>query len=393
MGVSVRKKDKKSGEWWIFIHHGNQRKSKKIGTNKAEALRLAKIIEGQLAAGSLGVLEGHKEKKTVAQYAEIWLSTVVPATLKASTADDYRGIVKKHIKKSFLANKPVDYVTQWDVETFLLKKREKYAHSTVVHIKNVLGGIFRVAHKDKAIIGNPAHGISLGKKSDESRKPKIEPLTIEETNQLLYTFAEHKSQHYPITLLLVSTGMRIGEACALQWRDIEFDDRSIIVRRNYVRQRVEESTKNSQDRKVDMSIDLLNCLKKLKNKRLKAAIKNGHNDISKDWLFPAVSDESIPLNYQTWRRDVFQPMLTKAELRKIRIHDLRHTFASIMIEKGVDLVYIKDQLGHSSIKVTVDVYGSMVKRSDKPVDILDGLLHSSAPYAHPETKKDSAKKG
>ncbi len=83
-------------------------------------------------------------------------------------------------------------------------------------------------------------------------------------------------------------------------------------------------------------------------------------------------------------------MLDKAEIRRIRVHDLRHTFASIMISKGGDLVYIKDQLGHSSIKVTVDVYGSMVKRNDKPVDMLDGLLHSNAPHAHPETEKDLA---
>lgn len=392
MSVKVRKKGD-GKEWWIFIHHNGKRRSKKIGNNKAEALRLAKVIEGQLAAGSLGVLDIQKEKKTVMQFAEIWLSTVVPATLKASTADDYRGIVKKHIKTSFLANKPVDTVTQWDVETFLLKKRKTYAHSTAVHIKNALGGIFKVAHKDKAIQGNPAHGISLGKKSDESRKPKIEPLTVTETNKLLSTFAEHKDQHYPIALLLVSTGMRIGEACALQWGDVDINDRSIIVRRNYVRKRIEESTKNSQDRKVDMSIDLVTCLKRLKKERAKVALKDGRNDISKDWIFPAVSDESTPLNYQTWRRDVFQPMLTKAELRKIRIHDLRHTFASIMIEKGVDLVYIKDQLGYSSIKVTVDVYGSMVKRSDKPVDILDGLLHPNAPYTHPGKIKGLTKTG
>ena len=87
-------------------------------------------------------------------------------------------------------------------------------------------------------------------------------------------------------------------------------------------------------------------------------------------------------------------MLKIAELRKIRVHDLRHTYASIMISTGVNLVYIRDQLGHSSIKVTADVYGHLLKgNAEKPVDVLDTMLHPSAPYTHPKTKKELTKNG
>ena len=80
-------------------------------------------------------------------------------------------------------------------------------------------------------------------------------------------------------------------------------------------------------------------------------------------------------------------MPSKAGLRRVRIHDLRHTYASIMISTGCNLVYLRDQLGHSRIKVTADTYGHLLKGdAEKPVDALDNLLDSNAPSAHPKKK-------
>jgi len=85
---------------------------------------------------------------------------------------------------------------------------------------------------------------------------------------------------------------------------------------------------------------------------------------------------------------IFYPLLDKVGLREIRIHDLRHTYASIMISTGVNLVYIRDQSGHSSSKITADVYGHLLRgNAEKPVDILDSMLHPTAPQSHPKTKQ------
>ena len=96
----------------------------------------------------------------------------------------------------------------------------------------------------------------------------------------------------------------------------------------------------------------------------------------------------IDLNH--WRKRVFHKALEKAKLRKIRIHDLRHTFASLLIDDGASLVYIKEQLGHASIKTTVDVYGHLIKGGNKgAVDKLDDQpLHPFAPQAHPDAKNE-----
>jgi integrase len=88
------------------------------------------------------------------------------------------------------------------------------------------------------------------------------------------------------------------------------------------------------------------------------------------WVFP--NREGDALDGDNLRRRVFQPALTKANLRHIRIHDLRHTFASLLIQHGESLAYVRDQLGHSSIQVTVDVYGHLVPGSNRAaVDRLD----------------------
>ena len=88
------------------------------------------------------------------------------------------------------------------------------------------------------------------------------------------------------------------------------------------------------------------------------------------WVF--TNREGQPLDGDNVRRRVFSKALSKAKLREIRIHDLRHTFASQLIQQGESLAYVRDQLGHSSIQVTVDVYGHLVPGSNRAaVDRLD----------------------
>ncbi len=311
--------------------------------------------------------------------------------MKASTQDDYIFIIGKHLKPAPFYNKPVDEITKGQIKRFLRAKLTGgLALSTVTHIKNALGGVLNEAVDDEVIQVNPSHGIKLGTKDGDSRKPKIEPLEIEEVNRLLSACQETKPHHKPLLMVLITAGLPIGEASALQWRDYFFlDDRTILVQRNYVRYRVEDSTKNGKSRRVDMTGQLAACLRQLKQERAKEALSKGQGSISEDWLFKAIKDPSLPVNYRTWRRDVFFPLLEAAKVRRIRVHDIRHTYASIMISTGCNLVYLRDQLGHSSIKVTADVYGHLLRgNKEKPVDALDGLLHSLAPQAHPKTEKE-----
>ena len=92
-----------------------------------------------------------------------------------------------------------------------------------------------------------------------------------------------------------------------------------------------------------------------------------------------------------WRRRVFYKVLEKAGLRRIRIHDLRHTYATLRISKGDNIADVSKQLGHHSVKLTLDTYYHWIPGKKKSeVDELDDLtfLHPSAPYTHPGRSED-----
>ena len=88
-----------------------------------------------------------------------------------------------------------------------------------------------------------------------------------------------------------------------------------------------------------------------------------------EWVFPSLEGTALE---ERNVRHVFTRMLEKAELRQIRVHDLRHTFASLLLQQGESVVYVKEQLGHGSIQITVDTYGHLIPGANRAaVDRLD----------------------
>ena len=108
----------------------------------------------------------------------------------------------------------------------------------------------------------------------------------------------------------------------------------------------------------------------LRDKRLLESFLKGKNDISDELVF--LSPDGTILDPDNLYHRYFQPVLKKAGLRKIRLHDLRHTFGSLLIQSGASIVYVKEQMGHSSIQVTVDIYGHLISGANVSfVDRLD----------------------
>jgi integrase len=119
-----------------------------------------------------------------------------------------------------------------------------------------------------------------------------------------------------------------------------------------------------------MSLELSQTLKELSTDRqLEAAANGGAKDAS-EWVF--CSETGGLLDPDNLRKRVFAGLLKRAELRRVRFHDLRHTFASLLLQQGESPVYVKEQMGHSSIQVTVDLYGHLIPGGNKQaVDRLD----------------------
>ncbi len=383
MGVRVRQKVKGKGNpWWVFISHNGQRASRKVGDKKA-AESVASEIRAKIQLGEFG-FEEQKPVPTFKEYADSWIKNTVPATCKQSTLRDYQDMLRIHVLPVFGDLKITD-ITRGKVKSFLLGKLNNgLAVNTVKHYRNCLSGVFNLAIDDETIQANPAKQLGKGFLRTKDVKADINPLTSEELKVLLGAVSEHFPEHFTLFLLLARTGMRIGEALALQWDDVDFDKRFIEVKRSYVRGRI-STPKNSKTRRVDMSLQLAEALKAQKQWFMLKLV-GSQNDAQ--YVF--TNKEGGLIDISNWRNRVFNKALTKAEVKKIRIHDLRHTYATLRISKGDNIAYVSKQLGHHSVKFTWDVYYHWVPSMKKSeVDELDdpSLKHPSAPPLHPDHQK------
>ena len=379
MGVKVRQKTKGKGQpWWVFVSHNGKRTSRKVGDKKA-AKDVASKIEAKLQLGEFG-FEEKKKILTFKEYADLWLRSDIPALCKKSTGENYRGFLNKHILPVF-GNLKVTDINRGKVKNFLLETvGSGYSKSYADQFKNVISGVLNKAVDDEVIQANPA--LQLGKNflKAKDQKDTINTLTSEGLKQLLDIVEGYFSGDYPLFLLLARTGLRIGEALALKWDDLDFNDRSIEVCRNFYRNRITKP-KNGKTRLVDMSLQLSKTLKAHKLSCKKKGLVLGLGDLP-EYVFTNKYGRLI--NLYEWRKQIFYKVIKKSGVKKIRIHDLRHTYATLRISKGDNVADVSNQLGHHSVKFTMDTYYHwMPGKKKSEVDGLDDLIHPNAPYMHP----------
>lgn len=233
------------------------------------------------------------------------------------------------------------------------------------------------------MIANPAARLGRFNHQKDTKK-KIDPLTRAEIYTVLEKAREKMPEHYPMLLCAVRTGMRAGELAALQWQDVDCAGRFIEVRRNNPRGEI-VTPKNGKTRLVDMSLQLTNVLDALLAQRKAEAVKispQEKNDVIGRVMESAVFTRSDGRRFDPndLRRQIFYKVLSLAGMRRVRFHDLRHSFASLLIQRGENLVHVKDQLGHSSIQMTVDIYGHLIPCSNRSaVDKLDDMASGESP--------------
>ncbi len=390
MGVTVRQKKRGKGKpWWVFVCHNGERQSMKIGDRKA-ADKVASALREKIRKGQLDLSKPEeKPVPTFGEYSKLW-ADYIGTVRRESTHDRYQELLRNHVLPVF-ETKRLNEITRGDVRDFLVSKlnaktmkdKEGYSRATMCVLRDVLSGVFNFAVDEEIISVNPMTGIT--KRLELNRKdykPEIHPLTMEELAKFLSVCQTHYSEFYPFFLMAARTGMRLGELLAVQWGDIDFNSSFIWVRRSYRRGRI-TATKNGKDRKVDMSGQLAATLKRLRVQRKKEALRGGLGEMP-ELIFHT---EARPIE-QNYIRRVFKRALKKAELREIRLHDLRHTFASLLLTQKETPVYVKEQLGHSSINITVDIYGHLIPGSNKKaVDKLDDLDASTCTLYAPASQK------
>ena len=178
-------------------------------------------------------------------------------------------------------------------------------------------------------------------------------------------------------------GLRLGELLGLTWSDVE-------PHRIYVRQQLEAVTGHFTQPKTKAGtrfVELPSFVMRRLNE-WRVACPNGEHNL----CFP--NSQGGPMNDRNFRSRMFYPALRRAKLRRIRVHDLRHTAASSMIATGADLAAISRQLGHANIQITLSTYTHwFAKRNDSGLGAkLEAMLAKEAgPFSAPNQKMPTTK--
>jgi len=375
MGVLVKERIK--GEWWIFINHKGKRKAKKIGKDKRTAMEVAKKIGARLTLGEFDIEEEKKTIPTFKEYSDLWLSSYIKPLRRSSTHERYQEVLKRHVYP-VIGEIPLDQIKRANIRDLLLDLHGKgLSKATVSFIKNVISGPMVYAMDAELIPANPTTGLIKSLHMEQDRREHVSPLTKEEVNLFLKTCAEHMGEHYPFFLCAFRTGARLGELLALQWGDVDWNGKFIEVKRSYKRGRL-SPTKTGKARRVDMSNQLIEALQGLLTVRKREGLEMGLGEVVEGMFYR----QGKPMEQNHIRR-VFKRILRKAGLRDIRFHHIRHSNASLLLSDGASLVYVKEQMGHSSIEMTVDIYGHLIPSSNREaVNRLD--TQPNATQAQPE---------
>jgi len=370
MRINVREKRKGSGVYYLFLTDAGERKALAIGS-KEQAETLQVELYAQYITGGLDISripkpgQTMRKASTLAEYAAEWINKA--DWLKPQTIKGYKSIITRHIAPSPIGAMPVNTVDQKAVKEFLSALRASgISHARTLRIKATLSSVLSSVAQDDDFPGfiNPVPGLRVHK--DHSVQTSVpEPLSAKELDLYLRTMRTEKTEYYPLFFLLARTGLRIGEAIALSWEDVNPEDRQIRVRRSWGNGRY-TTPKSGRSRIVPVTPELHDILKVLKASHMLL-------DPRQELVFPGKTGK--PLSASNLYSRVHKPVLAKAGLRHIRIHDLRHTYATLRLRLGHALVDVSKALGHADTGITSRIYYHAVPRTDD-VEILDRLVTS-----------------
>lgn len=271
--------------------------------------------------------------------------------------------VLKSIIQPFFNDILLKDVTPYILQTFINNIYAKYAKSTskrnVTSVKAVLNEAYRL----KEINENPCDFVKSPVAKDSKTQVK-EPFSKEECK---YVIENLEGKYFEIPFLLMLTmGLRAGEVCGLKWEDIDFNKNTISINRVLI---TVKSQKIFKEPKTDGSIRTLSApselIKKLKKLKLK------HSEYKLAGLLESRFEDLVCFTtvLTPWSsgrlNEVFRDFCKKYDIRQIRLHDLRHTHATMLVLSGTDFKTISTRLGHKDIKITLNRYSHVLEEMDQ----------------------------
>ena len=306
---------------------------------------------------------------TVAEHLHNWLEGYVKTNCSQRTLDGYQSIIETHLVPA-LGQFQLKHLHSQAIQSYYGKACERLSPRTVHHHHRVLSQALKYAVRQGYLGRNPAEMVDL----PSPHKKAMCTLTPSEVEVLLKSATGN--YYYPVTYTAVSTGLRQAELLGLRWRDIDLDMLSISVsqvlyKRRGICQFKEPKTSHSR-RRVAMTPKLALFLRAYKAEREWLYRELGKELTLDDLVFTSVELKPIDPCVLT---HAFKRMTGQVGLKGVRFHDLRHTFASLMLLRGAKPKVISEALGHASVAFTMDTYSHIIEgMQEDAMALLDEVL-------------------
>lgn len=372
-------KKKGSGEGSIYRYNNGWRGQLKIGDKRISVTGRTKgeVVEKLAAARtdySRGVLVFDNDV-TVQEWVNIWLEKRMRPKNQDQSMIRLEGLFNNHLIPVLGTYKLQDLtrplLEQAYAEIFQKKtgknyKEKTYSHSTVNSLSSSFKKCLQYAVEEGILAKNPHEGVHLHK----LRPPKKVSAYSLEDHQKIVDFTRNNGQLYWIYYLLISTGMRFGEAVALTWDDVNLKNRTISITKTSVEMHgspiIQQQTKTSSGTRTisipDTVVAFLKEVKKSQDQKL-----NYRNLVMCNNRYGIITSANT--------RKRWQKVCATLDIKYQGVHALRHTWATRALEKGLDIKVISDMLGHKNVITTMNIYQDVLPdEKTKAADKLNDLF-------------------
>lgn len=360
--------DKRSGKYRVTYTVGRNKKTGKYTRRSFSALTYEEAEE-KLAIVLREIREDKYKIESDMKFMDwinFWLNECKVNTIEKTTLENYKSNIKNHIIP-WLGNIRLKDISVKELQQFYNYLYENGREDgtgglnpkTVQRIHTIINSSLKHAVRCEILTKNVAT-FAIKRKI---RRFEIEPYSVDELKKFLSV--TKNEEFYPLFVTSALTGLRRGEVLALRWQDVDFVNRTIKVRNSLGQSRVSEDSKKrvielkdtkteSSRRTIPIEDFLINVLLEHKKEQIEISLKYGRDSYNLiNLVFCEKKGDFINPSKYT---NEFNKVINKHNMRKIRLHDIRHGFATIMLQEGVSHNYIKDLLGHSTIVTTLDIY-------------------------------------
>lgn len=366
---------KRGDTWLIRAFLGRDQKGKRKFQNKTvkgTKKDAQKALNSMLRDADLGLL-GNSQRQTLNEYLDIWLETIAKPRLHNRTFKDYGDLLRRYVRES-LGNIKLSELKAVHIQKLYGEMLERGLSPRIVRYTHAtLSSALKEAVKLDILPRSVATLVQLPKKIQK----EMDVLSKDESILFLQTLEGERFE--TLFSFALASGMRCQEYLGLQWKDINFEQGTATVQRAVVWHRTGGGWEFSQPktaksrRTIPLPSSVMKELRRHRIRQNEERLKLGAAWHQNDLVFP--SEIGTPLNPPNVTRH-FKRILKKAEIRtSIRLYDLRHTTATLLLQAGINPKIVSERLGHSTIVLTLDVYSHVLPNMQRDAsDQLEQML-------------------